>query len=129
MVTNRTRLIRKRQQNASDKGQMVSGSSAESWLSLLVCEAADIIAFTIIHLPADPFHFVPYDMRINTLLAALAVAMGEVMSYDADIHPEFQEGLSINDVPADRRLHWMRVANEVSHDSTLIMLISAGGLC
>ena len=54
-------------------------------------------------------------MRFNTILAALLVAVVEVFSYDADIHPEFQEGLSINDVPADRRLHWMRVANEVSH--------------
>ena len=59
-------------------------------------------------------------MRINTILAALTVAAVEVLSYDADIHPEFQEGLSINDVPADRRLHWMRVANEVSHGSSLV---------
>lgn len=68
-------------------------------------------------------------MRFNTILAAMTVAAVEVLSYDADIHPEFQEGLSINDVPADRRLHWMRVANEVSHDSSLVFTDIPGGLC
>lgn len=37
-----------------------------------------------------------------------------VLAYHAEIHPEYQQGLSINDVPAARRLHWMRVANEVN---------------
>lgn len=42
----------------------------------------------------------------------LSVA-GLAAAYDVQIHPEYQQGLAINDVPADRRLHWMRVANEV----------------
>lgn len=34
------------------------------------------------------------------------------LAYQVEIHPEYQQGLAINDVPAERRLHWMRVANE-----------------
>lgn len=47
------------------------------------------------------------------LLASLALVQLAV-AYQVDIHPENQAGLAINDVPADRRLHWMRVANQVS---------------
>ena len=53
-------------------------------------------------------------MHFPSLYALIAFGVGQVASYDVDIHPEYQEGLSINDVPAERRLHWMRVANEVS---------------
>jgi hypothetical protein len=53
-------------------------------------------------------------MRLLSLCALITFGLGQVASYNIDIHPEYQEGLSINDVPADRRLHWMRVANEVS---------------
>jgi hypothetical protein len=53
-------------------------------------------------------------MRFFSLSAVIAFGVGQAASYNVDIHPEYQEGLSINDVPADRRLHWMRVANEVS---------------
>jgi hypothetical protein len=53
-------------------------------------------------------------MRAVVLLACLA----SVLSYHTEIHPEYQQGLSINDVPASRRLHWMRVANEVSPSSS-----------
>jgi hypothetical protein len=49
-----------------------------------------------------------------TLLLALLYASTSAWAYDEYIHPEYQEGLSINDVPAERRLHWMRVANQVS---------------
>ena len=52
-------------------------------------------------------------MRLLKTLAVLVIApLG--IAYQVEIHPEYQEGLSINDVPAERRLHWMRVANEVS---------------
>ncbi|OCF41475.1 hypothetical protein I317_04678 [Kwoniella heveanensis CBS 569] len=44
-------------------------------------------------------------------IALLAVPL-LASAYQVEIHPEYQEGLSINDVPAERRLHWMRVANE-----------------
>lgn len=48
-------------------------------------------------------------MRLLTpLLLATAAA-----AYHVEIHPEYQQGQAINDVPAERRLHWMRVANEV----------------
>jgi len=53
-------------------------------------------------------------MRSISLCALLTYGLVQVASYNVDIHPEYQEGLSINDVPAERRLHWMRVANEVS---------------
>jgi len=53
-------------------------------------------------------------MRFLTLYALITLGLRQVTSYNVDIHPEYQEGLSINDVPAERRLHWMRVANEVS---------------
>lgn len=46
---------------------------------------------------------------LSLLLAALA---GLASAYQVEIHPEFQEGLAINDVPAERRSHWMRVANQ-----------------
>jgi hypothetical protein len=52
-------------------------------------------------------------MRLLSLFALTTFGVGIVASYNTDIHPEYQEGLSINDVPAERRLHWMRVANEV----------------
>lgn len=58
-------------------------------------------------------------MRLLTFYGLITFAVGQAASYDSNIHPEYQEGLSINDVPAERRLHWMRVANEVSHDFTL----------
>jgi hypothetical protein len=58
-------------------------------------------------------------MRLLTFYGLITFAVGQAASYDSDIHPEYQEGLSINDVPAERRLHWMRVANEVSQDFTL----------
>lgn len=47
-------------------------------------------------------------------LKAILLAATLVRAYDVQIHPEYQQGLAINDVPADRRLHWMRVANEAS---------------
>ncbi|KIR40922.1 hypothetical protein I307_05314 [Cryptococcus deuterogattii 99/473] len=43
---------------------------------------------------------------LSLLFATIALA------YQVEIHPEYQQGLVINDVPAERRLHWMRVANE-----------------
>ncbi|KIY30990.1 hypothetical protein I305_06606 [Cryptococcus gattii E566] len=46
-------------------------------------------------------------MKLLSLLFA-TIALG----YQIEIHPEYQQGLVINDVPAERRLHWMRVANE-----------------
>lgn len=46
-------------------------------------------------------------MELLSLLFA-TIALG----YQIEIHPEYQQGLVINDVPAERRLHWMRVANE-----------------
>jgi len=58
-------------------------------------------------------------MRLLSLSALIALGLGQAASYNVDIHPEYQEGLSINDVPAERRLHWMRVANEVSTEYKL----------
>lgn len=49
-----------------------------------------------------------FSSAVALIFASLTTA------YDIQIHPEYQQGLAINDVPADRRLHWMRVANEVS---------------
>jgi tRNA(Arg) A34 adenosine deaminase TadA len=49
-------------------------------------------------------------MLLSSLL--LLPALPLALAYDVEIHPEYQQGLSINDVPAERRLHWMRVANE-----------------
>lgn len=46
-------------------------------------------------------------MKLLSLLLATTV-----LAYQVEIHPEYQQGLAINDVPAERRLHWMRVANE-----------------
>lgn len=69
-------------------------------------------------------------MLILSLYALITFGLGQVASYEVDIHPEYQEGLSINDVPADRRLHWMRVANEVSprpFEATMLKYI--GCLC
>lgn len=43
---------------------------------------------------------------LSLLFATIALA------YQVEIHPEYQQGLVTNDVPAERRLHWMRVANE-----------------
>lgn len=43
---------------------------------------------------------------LSLLFATIALA------YQVKIHPEYQQGLVTNDVPAERRLHWMRVANE-----------------
>jgi hypothetical protein len=52
-------------------------------------------------------------------LGAIALSLaGLATAYDVEIHPEYQQGLAINDVPADRRLHWMRVANEVRSQPT-----------
>lgn len=49
-------------------------------------------------------------MLLSSLL--LLPALPLALAYDVEIHPEYQQGLSINDVPSERRLHWMRVANE-----------------
>ncbi|OWT39653.1 hypothetical protein J008_02519 [Cryptococcus neoformans] len=46
-------------------------------------------------------------MKLLSLLFTTAA-----LAYQVEIHPEYQQGLAINDVPAERRLHWMRVANE-----------------
>jgi hypothetical protein len=56
------------------------------------------------------------------LLAVVAVSH----AYQVEIHPEYQQGLSINDVPAERRIHWMRVANEVGdvRDASLMTRLS-----
>lgn len=51
-------------------------------------------------------------MRVLEAITTLALAL-RTAAYQVEIHPEYQDGLSINDVPASRRLHWMRVANEV----------------
>ena len=48
-----------------------------------------------------------------------------VQAYQLELHPEYQQGLAINDVPAARRNHWMRVANEVS---IWICKLIAGGV-
>jgi hypothetical protein len=48
------------------------------------------------------------------LTLALVALLKLATAYQVEIHPEHQQGLAINDVPAERRLHWMRVANEVS---------------
>lgn len=43
----------------------------------------------------------------------LSLLFGTIaLAYQIEIHPEYQQGLVINDVPAERRLYWMRVANE-----------------
>jgi hypothetical protein len=49
------------------------------------------------------------------LLASLVPFLVAISTaaYQVEIHPEYQQGQAINDVPAERRLHWMRVANEV----------------
>ena len=46
--------------------------------------------------------------------AAVVSLLSFVTAYQVEIHPEFHQGLAINDVPAETRMHWMRVANEVS---------------
>ncbi|WVW84413.1 hypothetical protein I302_106447 [Kwoniella bestiolae CBS 10118] len=46
---------------------------------------------------------------LKLLLALLPLS---TLAYQVEIHPEYQQGLAINDVPSERRLHWMRVANE-----------------
>lgn len=50
---------------------------------------------------------------VSVALFLFAVAR----AYHVEIHPEYQQGLAINDVPAERRVHWMRVANEVGDPS------------
>jgi hypothetical protein len=68
---------------------------------------------TFDHLTA---HYTLADMRSPLslpLTLALAALLKPVTAYQVEIHPEYQQGLAINDVPAERRLHWMRVANEV----------------
>lgn len=63
----------------------------------------------------------------QTLLVALCILhCGK--AYDVQIHPEYQQGLAINDVPAERRLHWMRVANEVGSSYGLCSL-AVGCVC
>ncbi|WVQ72908.1 hypothetical protein IAR50_002470 [Cryptococcus sp. DSM 104548] len=44
--------------------------------------------------------------------ALLILSLPFSAASNTHLHPEFQQGLAINDVPAHRRLHWMRVANE-----------------
>lgn len=51
-------------------------------------------------------------MLVATLATLVLSWAAPAAAYNGAIHPEYQEGLSINDVPAARRLHWMRVANE-----------------
>jgi tRNA(Arg) A34 adenosine deaminase TadA len=48
-------------------------------------------------------------MLITTLALAM-LATAQAGAYKENIHPEFQSGLSINQVPAADREHWMRVA-------------------
>jgi hypothetical protein len=67
------------------------------------------------------------------LTLALATLLKLVTAYQVEIHPEYQQGLAINDVPAERRLHWMRVANEVGrrvlharHDQPALPFVSRG---
>ena len=48
---------------------------------------------------------------MKSSLLALTLLLSHVSAYVP--HPEFQSGLSINDVTEDRRNHWMRLANEV----------------
>jgi hypothetical protein len=48
---------------------------------------------------------------IKNLLSSVLL-LGGALAYDEAIHPEYQHGLAINDVPAHRREHWMRIANE-----------------
>ncbi|ORY20997.1 putative cytosine deaminase [Naematelia encephala] len=51
-------------------------------------------------------------MRFTITSLALCSVASLVSGYQVEIHPEHQHGLAINDVPAERRMHWMRVANE-----------------
>ncbi|ODN95891.1 hypothetical protein L198_04510 [Cryptococcus wingfieldii CBS 7118] len=54
----------------------------------------------------------PSLLPLFALLPSFTPTPTLVGAYDTAIHPEFQQGLAINDVPSHRRLHWMRVANE-----------------
>lgn len=63
---------------------------------------------------SDPLSIMLGSSVIQLSVLALTVLVTPTSSYDIQIHPEYQQGLAINDVPAERRLHWMRVANEAS---------------
>ncbi|PWN46558.1 putative cytosine deaminase [Violaceomyces palustris] len=51
------------------------------------------------------------------MLMGLELLSKGVGAYQLDLHPEYQAGLSINDVPSERREHWMRVANQAIYES------------
>jgi hypothetical protein len=61
----------------------------------------------------------------NTMHFSIVLLIGltnAALGYRPELHPEFQAGLAINDVPASRREHWMRVANEVCSKTRKIRL-------
>lgn len=63
----------------------------------------------------------PMTMLLTAVFPLLAV-LRPAAAYHEWIHPEYQEGLAIGDVPADRRIHWMRMANEVSYKSRSLLM-------